>query len=42
VVEDISIDLPRERRLAVRESKEFGDYTRHIRALFEQMGLIHE
>ncbi|MDB5583248.1 MAG: transporter ATP-binding protein [Bradyrhizobium sp.] len=42
VVEDISIDLPRERRLAVRESKEFGDYARHIRGLFEQMGLIHE
>jgi len=42
VVEDIRIDLPRERRLAVRESKEFADYTRHIRGLFEKMGLIHD
>lgn len=42
VVEDIAIDLPRERRLAVRESKEFADYTRHIRGLFEKMGLIHD
>jgi NitT/TauT family transport system ATP-binding protein len=42
VVEDIFIDLPRERRLAVRESQQFGDYARHIRGLFEKMGLIHE
>ncbi|MCA6108611.1 ABC transporter ATP-binding protein [Bradyrhizobium cenepequi] len=42
VVADIRIGLPRERRLAVRESKEFGDYTRHIRGLFEKMGLIHD
>jgi len=42
VVEDISIDLPRERRLAVRESPEFLGYTRHIRGLFEKMGLIHD
>lgn len=42
IVEDIAIDLPRERRLAVRESKEFGDYARHIRGLFEKMGLIHD
>lgn len=42
VVEDIAIDLPRERRLAVRESKAFSDYARHIRGLFEKMGLIHD
>jgi len=42
IVEDIAIDLPRERRLAVRESKEFGDHARHIRGLFEKMGLIHD
>ncbi|MCK9917760.1 ABC transporter ATP-binding protein [Microbacteriaceae bacterium K1510] len=42
IVEDIRIDLPSERRLAVRESKEFAGYTRHIRGLFEKMGLIHD
>jgi len=42
IVEDIRIDLPSERRLAVREDKEFAGYTRHIRGLFEKMGLIHD
>jgi NitT/TauT family transport system ATP-binding protein len=42
VVEDIAVDLPNERRLAMRETPEFGRYTRHIRGLFERMGLIHE
>ena len=42
VVEDIPIELPSERKLAMRESAEFGAYTSHIRGLFEKMGLIHD
>jgi NitT/TauT family transport system ATP-binding protein len=42
VVEDIPIALADERKLAIRESAEFLHYTRHIRALFERMGLIHD
>ncbi|MBV9065761.1 MAG: ABC transporter ATP-binding protein [Methylobacteriaceae bacterium] len=42
IVEDVQLKLPTERKLAVRESSEFASYTRHIRALFEQMGLIHD
>ncbi|MFH0296535.1 ABC transporter ATP-binding protein [Bradyrhizobium sp. 31Argb] len=42
VVADIAIDLPAERKLAMRETPEFGAYTSRIRALFEQMGLIHD
>jgi NitT/TauT family transport system ATP-binding protein len=42
VVEDINVDLPRERKLALRETPEFSAYTRRIRALFERMGLIHD
>ena len=42
VVEDIPIALPSERKLAIRESAEFGAYTSHIRGLFEKMGLIHD
>ena len=42
IVEDIPINLPMERKLAMRESAEFGAYTRRIRGLFEQMGLIHD
>lgn len=42
VVEDIRLDLPSDRKLAVRETPAFGAYTRHIRNLFEQMGLIHD
>lgn len=42
VVDDITIDLPDERKLALRETPEFARYTRHIRGLFETMGLIHD
>jgi len=41
VVEDIRVDLPPERRLAMRESEEFVRCARHVRGLFEQMGLLH-
>ncbi|ARP81614.1 ABC transporter ATP-binding protein [Bordetella genomosp. 8] len=42
IVETLEIDLPRPRPLSVRESPEFGAYVRHIRGLFEDMGLIDE
>ncbi|MEP9375224.1 ABC transporter ATP-binding protein [Aquabacter sp. CN5-332] len=42
IVENVVLDLPDERRLAVRESSQFLDYTRHFRHLFETMGLIHD
>jgi NitT/TauT family transport system ATP-binding protein len=41
-VEILSIDLPRPRKLALRETPEFGKYCAHIRELFEQMGLLRE
>jgi len=42
IVEVLDIDLPRPRRLAVRETQAFGAYTGRIRALFRDMGLIDE
>jgi NitT/TauT family transport system ATP-binding protein len=42
IVEILSIDLPRPRKLALRETPEFGKYCAHIRELFEQMGLLRE
>jgi NitT/TauT family transport system ATP-binding protein len=42
VAEIIDVDLPRPRRLAVRESSQFGAYTGRIRKLFNEMGLINE
>jgi NitT/TauT family transport system ATP-binding protein len=42
VVEDIPIALPGDRKLAVRETEEFGRYARHVRGLFERMGLLHD
>jgi NitT/TauT family transport system ATP-binding protein len=41
VIEDVGIELPDERRLAMRETEDFGRYARHVRGLFEQMGLLH-
>ncbi|RZL85784.1 MAG: ABC transporter ATP-binding protein [Variovorax sp.] len=42
IADIIEIDLPRPRKLAVRETPEFGRYTNRIRALFHEMGLISE
>ena len=42
VAEILTIDLPRPRPLAVRESPEFSRYVARIRTLFEEMGLIDE
>jgi NitT/TauT family transport system ATP-binding protein len=42
-VEDIlTIDLPRPRRLAIRESAEFGAYVRQVREIFEATGVLIE
>ncbi|HEY7382201.1 MAG TPA: ABC transporter ATP-binding protein [Beijerinckiaceae bacterium] len=40
VVEEVAIDLPRPRSLDVRETPAFGIYAKHIRRLFESMGLL--
>lgn len=42
VVEVIDIDLPRPRPLSIRETKEFGRYTAHIRHLFAKLGVMKE
>lgn len=42
IVEDMVLDLPVERKLAIRETPQFANYTQHIRGLFEKMGLIHD
>ena len=42
IAEIIEIDLPRPRRLSVRETPEFGRYTSRIRTLFGEMGLLNE
>lgn len=39
ILEVIEVDLPRPRDLDIKESAEFGAYTKHIRALFDQMSL---
>jgi NitT/TauT family transport system ATP-binding protein len=42
VIEDIRVELPNERKLSVRETEPFGRYARHVRGLFESMGLLHD
>jgi NitT/TauT family transport system ATP-binding protein len=39
---DIAVELPRPRRLSVRETSQFAGYTREIRLLFQHMGLLRE
>jgi NitT/TauT family transport system ATP-binding protein len=39
---EIEVDLPRPRRMAIRETPEFGRYCSRIRSLFESMGLLKE
>ncbi len=39
---DISIDLPRPRRLAMRETAAFNEHTRAVAALFEKDGVFRE
>ena len=40
IAEDIAIDLPRPRKLEVRDTPEFNAYTGRIRKLFKQMGVF--
>ncbi|MBM3510071.1 MAG: ABC transporter ATP-binding protein [Alphaproteobacteria bacterium] len=42
VVEVIEIDLPRPRKLAIRETREFGQYSTRIREIFERLGVYRE
>jgi NitT/TauT family transport system ATP-binding protein len=42
IVETLEVTLPRPRRLAVRETAEFGHYSQRIRGLFEQLGIMRE
>jgi NitT/TauT family transport system ATP-binding protein len=42
IVEVIDIDLPRPRSLGVRESAAFGRYTKQIRHIFTQLGVLQE
>ena len=42
IVEVIEIDLPRPRRLAIRETREFGQYSTRIREIFERLGVYRE
>jgi NitT/TauT family transport system ATP-binding protein len=40
VVEIVSIDLPRPRKLSIRETPEFGQYVARIRRIFESLGML--
>jgi NitT/TauT family transport system ATP-binding protein len=42
IVDTIAIDLPRPRRLAVRDSAEFGAYVQRIRHHFAELGIVKE
>jgi NitT/TauT family transport system ATP-binding protein len=42
VEEIIPIELPRERHFELRDEPQFAQYTRHIRRLFERMGVFVE
>ena len=42
IVEVVEINLPRPRRLVVRDSGEFTEYTARIRDLFTQFGILKE
>jgi NitT/TauT family transport system ATP-binding protein len=40
VVDDIAVELPRPRALAIRETPEFTAYVAHIRRIFEGFGML--
>jgi NitT/TauT family transport system ATP-binding protein len=42
VAADLDIDLPRPRKLSVRESSQFGKYVGQIRETFQSFGLLQE
>lgn len=42
IIEIIDIDLPRPRELAVRETRDFAQYSSHIRHVFATLGILKE
>jgi NitT/TauT family transport system ATP-binding protein len=42
IMDDVALDLPRHRRLAVKETPEFAALVRRMRGNFEAMGLIRD
>jgi NitT/TauT family transport system ATP-binding protein len=42
IAKEIIVDLPRPRRLAIRESAEFGHYASQVREQFQKFGLLVE
>jgi NitT/TauT family transport system ATP-binding protein len=42
IEEVVAVELPRERHFAIRDEPEFARHTRHIRQLFERMGVLKE
>jgi NitT/TauT family transport system ATP-binding protein len=40
IVETLTVDLPRPRELAIRETRAFGHYSAHIRDIFERHGVF--
>lgn len=42
IVEELNIELPRPRNLSIRETPEFAKYTKRIREIFTQTGVIKE
>jgi len=42
IEETITIDLPRPRRLSMRDMPEFAEYTRRITSIFESVGVLRE
>jgi NitT/TauT family transport system ATP-binding protein len=42
-IEDVvTINLPRPRRLSMRDMPEFAEYTRRITSIFESVGVLRE
>ena len=42
IVDTVTVDLPRPRALAVRETVEFSKYVSHIRRVFEGLGMLRD
>jgi NitT/TauT family transport system ATP-binding protein len=42
IAKEIKIDIPRARRLAVRETAQFGEYSAQIREQFQSYGMLVE
>ncbi|HEY7244532.1 MAG TPA: ABC transporter ATP-binding protein, partial [Xanthobacteraceae bacterium] len=42
IVDVVTVDLPRPRGLAVRETRDFAGYVSHIRRVFEGLGMLRD